>query len=450
MYNEWQYLTVDEISAPVENAIAIGPFGSRMKSDQYVVSGVPVIRGNNISDTRVFTGDFVYVSPETADELKNCNVHANDLVFPHRGAIGQVGIVPDDIERYMLSTSLMKLTCNEDLVDPLFLFYFFRSDVGQHEILKNASTVGTPGIGQPLTSLRSIVIPVPSLNEQHIIAHILGTLDDKIELNRQMNTTLEAIACAIFKSWFVDFDPVHAKANGEQPYGMDTEIAALFPDAFEESKLGLIPAGWQVTTLGDVLTVIETGTRPKGGVGDIEDGIPSIGASQIEGLGLFDTSNTSYISYEFFESLNRGIIEDRDVLLYKDGGRPGIFIPHVSIFGDGWPYETMTINSHVYRLRADGISSQEYLYLWMSSAFMMQEMHMQGGGIVPTINRTTLKGLPILIPSVEVLQAFDSVVQPLIAKVFATCSESQTLAELRDTLLPRLISGEIRVGEVEQ
>jgi type I restriction enzyme S subunit len=131
----------------------------------------------------------------------------------------------------MLSTSLMKLSCNRELVDPLFIFYFFRSSLGRQSLLQHASTVGTPGIGQPLTSLRSIQVPVPALAEQRTIAHILGTLDDKIELNRRMSETLEAMARALFNSWFVDFEPVRAKAEGRDP-GLPKDIADLFPAEF--------------------------------------------------------------------------------------------------------------------------------------------------------------------------------------------------------------------------
>ena len=199
---DWPKLTLDALKAKANGALAIGPFGSRMKSDRYTATGVPVIRGNNISDTRAFTGEFVYVSSDTADELSSCNVFADDLVFPHRGAIGEVGIVPNEpAERYVLSTSLMKFSCNRELVEPLFLFYFFRSPAGRHELLKNASTVGTPGIGQPLTSLKSIEVPLPNIAEQRRIAEILASLDDKIELNRRMTETLELVARTLFKSW---------------------------------------------------------------------------------------------------------------------------------------------------------------------------------------------------------------------------------------------------------
>jgi hypothetical protein len=201
----WASRTIDELKAKSRTAIAIGPFGSRMKSDCYVASGVPVIRGNNISDTRELVGEMVYITSEKAEEVRSSILEADDLFFPHRGAIGLVGIVPNNrAERYVQSTSLMKLTCDRTQVEPLFLFYFFRSAQGRHELLKHASTVGTPGIGQPLSSLKAIRVPCPPLAEQKAIAQVLGALDDKIELNRRMNETLEGLAQSLFKSWFVD------------------------------------------------------------------------------------------------------------------------------------------------------------------------------------------------------------------------------------------------------
>ena len=261
---EWHEFTIDELKADTVSAIAIGPFGSRMKSDCYVSIGVPVIRGNNLSSTKHFTGDFVYITDDKAKELRSSTVVAGDLVFPHRGLIGDVGIVPlDQNQRYVLSTSLMKLTCNRQLVDPDYLFYFFRSPVGRHELLKNSSQVGTPGIATPLASLKSVRLKVPPLPVQRRIAGVLGFLDDKIDLNRRMNETLEAMARAIFKSWFVDFDPVRAKMDGRQPTGIDAETADLFPGSLEQSFLGLIPAGWRPCTWGDLIK-LEYGKNLRG------------------------------------------------------------------------------------------------------------------------------------------------------------------------------------------
>lgn len=422
-----------------------------MKADTYVPHGVPVIRGTNISDTRALAGDFVFVSEETADQLRSCNVYAGDLVFPHRGAIGQVAIVPSGPpDRYMLSTSLMKLTCDVRRVDPVFVFYYFRSESGKQALLQHASTVGTPGIGQPLASLRSISLPVPPLAEQHAIVHLLGTLDDKIELNRRMSEMLEAMARALFKSWFVDFDPVRAKAEGRDP-GLPQRLADLFPDAFEDSELGGIPRGWKLVPLVEVLAELEVGGRPKGGVAAYTEGVPSIGAESIVGLGIFDYAKTKYVPREYFDQMRKGRMKSRDVLLYKDGGRPGEFEPHVTLFGDGFPFETAAINEHVYRLRAKPDIGQEFLLFWLSSDRVMEEMRIKGTGVaIPGLNSTQVKSLTTLLPSPSVIGAFTYIAEPYIARILAASKESRQLSELRDTLLPKLISGELRVNDAER
>lgn len=343
----------------------------------------------------------------------------------------------------------MKLTCNKALVDPLFIFYFFRSDLGRHALLQNASTVGTPGIGQPLASLRSISVPVPPLPEQCAIAHILGTLDDKIELNRRMNETLEAMARALFKSWFVDFDPVRTKAEGRDP-GLPKPLADLFPDSFEDSELGEIPKGWHVRALNDVLSELETGGRPKGGVAGYATGTPSVGAESIVGLGVFDYSKTKYIPDEFFKKMTKGRTKSRDVLLYKDGGRPGEFEPHVTLFGDGFPFETCAINEHVYRMRLNPEIGQNYLLFWLSSDVVMEEMRIKGTGVaIPGLNSTQVKSLTMQVPPTQVAKAFDALTDPSITRILSACKESRTLCILRDSLLPKLISGEVRVKDAE-
>jgi type I restriction enzyme S subunit len=175
MAGEWPTRTIDELKAKSRASIAIGPFGSRMKSDCYVPAGVPVIRGTNISDTRELIGELVYITPEKAQEVQSSIILADDLFFPHRGSIGLVGIVPrNGAPRYVQSSSMMKLTCDRSQVEPLFLFYFFRSAQGRQELLKNASTVGTPGIGQPLSSLKAIHVPYPPLAEQKPSRRYLG------------------------------------------------------------------------------------------------------------------------------------------------------------------------------------------------------------------------------------------------------------------------------------
>ena len=190
MSSEWPLVSIDNIKATRSGSIAIGPFGSRMKSDCYVSNGVRVVRGTNLTGGRSFSGDFVFITPEKAEELNSANLLPNDLVFPHRGAIGEVGIVPNDGERYVLSSSMMKLTCAADGAHPDFIYYFFKSEAGRFELLKNASQVGTPGIGQPLTSLKQIKLKLPPVDEQRSIAAALRALDDRIALLREIRDSL--------------------------------------------------------------------------------------------------------------------------------------------------------------------------------------------------------------------------------------------------------------------
>jgi type I restriction enzyme S subunit len=287
----------------------------------------------------------------------------------------------------------------------------------------------------------------PSLSEaeQRVIARILGALDDKIELSRRMNETLEAIARTIFKSWFVDFDPVRGKAVGRD-VGLPSGIAGLFPDEFADSDLGAIPRGWRVGRLGDVLTALETGGRPKGGVKDIAVGVPSVGAESIVGLGYFDYGKTRFVPLEFFKAMTKGHVRDADVLLYKDGGRPGEFEPHVTMVGDGFPFDTFCINEHVYRVRTEPGVPQEYLYFWLSSEGAMDEMRNRGTGVaIPGLNSGAVRQLAVLLPGELTLAQFHGRVGKLVRRVLANCNQSRTLAAVRGTLLPRLISGELRV-----
>jgi type I restriction enzyme, S subunit len=299
-------------------------------------------------------------------------------------------------------------------------------------------------------NMNRIRLFAPPLDEQRAISQILGTLDDKIDQKRRMNESLEKMTRALFKSWFVDFEPVRAKAEDRNP-GLPKPLADLFPDSFENSELGAIPKGWEVKALNDVLTELETGGRPKGGVSGYTSGIPSVGAESIVGLGIFDYSKTKYVPDEFFNKMTKGRIKSRDILLYKDGGRPGEFEPHVTLFGDGFPFETCVINEHVYRMRVKQEIGQNFLLIWLSSDAVMEEMRIKGTGVaIPGLNSTQVKSLTILVPSIRLAKAFDALVDLWITRILRNCNESRTLAVLRDTLLPKLISGELRIENAER
>lgn len=437
MEGEWQTFTVDQIKAQDDRAIAIGPFGSRMKADTYVASGVPVIRGNNISDTRVFVDEFVYVSEQTADELRACNVFAGDLVFPHRGAIGQVGIIPvSDTPRFMLSTSLMKLTCNKEIVDPLFVFYFFRSTLGRHALLQHASTVGTPGIGQPLTSLRSIRLPIPPIPEQRAIAHILGTLDDKIELNRRRNQTLEAMARALFKDWFVDFGPVRAKMEGREPY-LPADLWQLFSDRLDDKGK---PEGWEMQPLNALLTIIGGGT-PKTTVEEYwGGGIPWFSVVDTPSASdVFVVATEKTITDQGLAGSSARLIPKGTTIISARGT-----VGNLAIAGCD-----MTFNQSCYGLRGTGSAGDYFVYL-TTQQMVDQLKSMAHGSVFSTITRKTFEAIQRPVPPPTVLLAFEKLVGEWFEAILSNVEESCTLAQLRDTLLPKLISGELSIADAEK
>ena len=346
-------------------------------------------------------------------------VTAPGVVTGRYGTIGKVFFVEDDY--WPLNTALYVRDFKGS--DPRFVAYFLKTIRWDQYTDKAA----VPGVNRNHVHME--IVRWPPLPEQRRIAAVLGALDDKIELNRKMNRTLEEMAQALFKSWFIDFD------------GHDD----LVP-----SELGPIPRGWEVVELGSQLSVVETGKRPKGGVAKYKSGVPSVGAESIVGVGQFDFGKTKFIPETFFQTMKKGVVQNRDVLLYKDGGKPGDFRPHVTMFGEGFPFQTYAINSHVYRLRTVPQLSQEYLYFWLSSAPMMVEMRNRGtGAAIPGIPRRNLVSMPLLVPGVDAHARFAGLAEPVVTRILANAKESRTLAQLRDTLLPKLISGEIRVPEAE-
>ena len=349
-----------------------------------------------------------------------------------------VGIVPrNQVERYALSSSLMKLTCDRKQVEPLFLFYFFRSADGQHELLKNASTVGTPGIGQPLSSLRSIKVPLPPLPEQKAIVAVLGALDDKIELNRRMNATLEAMARALFQSWFVDFDPVRAKLDGRKPSAIDPDVAALFPDTFQEAEVGHIPKGWTVQPVGEVVDCVGGGTpstaEPSYWVGGTHHWTTPKDFSALEAPILLDTDRK--LTAAGIAKISSGLLPSGTLLLSSRAPVGYLAIAAIPV----------AINQGFIALKCNERASNFFMLNWCQTN--MAEIESRATGTTfAEISKQNFRPIRVVLPSKELMSAFTAKVAPLYSKITANLHQSRTLATLRDTLLPKLLSGELSVA----
>ena len=385
-----------------------------MKSDRYVAEGVPVIRGNNLSDNRSLVGDFPFVAPETADELRSSNVFANDLVFPHRGAIGMVGIIPVlGPPRWMLSTSLMKLTCDAEVADPLFIFYYFRSSLGRNSLLEHSSSVGTPGIGQPLASLRSIRLGLPPLDTQRKIAAILSAYDDQIENNNRRIKLLEEMAQRLYREWLVDFrHPGHEN----------------FP--LVDSELGPIPHGWSVepfAKLGNFVNGYAFGPEDWG-----TTGLPIIKIRELKN-GVTDETPRYANALE-----EKYVVRDGDLLFSWSA--------HLDAYlwagGPAW------LNQHLFRVDpAAGIASS---FLFHALRERMEEFRSRAQGTTMRhIKRSALGQVFTIVPPQALQKAMVAHLAPIDALTLGLVRSVRNLRTSRDLLLPLLISGEIDVADLD-
>jgi type I restriction enzyme S subunit len=429
MAHEWRAARIEEVAEKV----AMGPFGSSIKVETFVPTGVPVISGQHLRGFKVAESvQFNFVSYEHADRLKNANVQRGDIIFTHAGNIGQVAYVPEDskFERYVISQRQFYMRCDRSKVIPEFVVAYFKTPEGQHKLLANASQVGVPSIAQPVTYLRTIEILVPPLPEQRAIAQILGTLDDKIELNWRMNETLEAIARAIFKSWFVDFDPVRAKAEGRD-HGLPKEITDLFPDSFEDLELGEIPKGWGISTVGEEF-ILTMGQSPPGETyNDIGEGIPFFQGRADFGF--------RYPSHRVFCTAPTRFADPGDTLV-------SVRAPVGDI---NMALERCSVGRGVAAIRHKS-SSRSYTYHAMFSLVDVFGDFEAEGTVFGCINKDDFHRIKSIAPPPHLVLDFEKAAFPIDQTIENNIVQSRILAALRDALLPKLIFGEIRTKDVKK
>jgi len=437
MENKWTRKTIAECASDEPYSTQIGPFGKALTPEEYTSSGVPLLRGVNVNRGRFYDDGFVFISEETADRLSKFESHPGDILLVHKGTLGQIGMMPSDrkYHRYIMGNSMLRVRCDPAKLIPEYLYYWLCSHEGQHYLFSRVSQVGVPQIQRPLTTLREASLPVPPLDEQKAIAHILGTLDDKIELNQQTNQTLEAIARALFKSWFIDFDPVRAKMDGRQPAGMDAETAALFPAEFEDGgAIGKIPAGWRSGVLKDISENPKRTIRPE----QIPVGTPYVGLEHMpkRSIALSDWGVSDNVESNKFQ------FENGDILFGKL--RPYFHKVGVAIQNGVCSTDILVIIpkcSEWFSLALAYVSSDGFVeYTNMSS----------DGTRMPRTNWQVMGQYPITIPSLEVAKAFNTEVSVIVQTIRSNIFQLKTLASIRDTLLPKLLSGEICVKDAEK
>ena len=347
------------------------------------------------------------------------------VVTGRYGTIGQVFLIKEDY--WPLNTTLWvkDFHCN----DPHFVSYLLRTVDFQSCCDKSS----VPGVNR--NDLHLIPVLRPPLPEQKAIAAILGALDDKIELNRRMNATLESMARALFQSWFVDFDPVRAKADGRTPSGMDAETAALFPAQFDHDETMLRPHGWLPKAVYDCATFIN-GVAFK----NVQFSADGIGLPVVKIAELKD-GITKQTKFTLDALAPKYKIHDGEILFSWSGSPDTSIDTFLWSGGDGW------LNQHIFKVEFHHPAEKLFVYYLLKhlkSTFIEIARNKQTTGL-GHVTAQDLKRLQVAFPPNPVLLAFQRLAQPIFDKTFATQTESRTLAALRDSLLPKLLRGEVRV-----
>jgi type I restriction enzyme S subunit len=409
---------IADLAAPTSYALATGPFGSSIGTKTFRTSGVPIIRGSNLSadvGTRLIDADLVFIDPELAEQFKRSQVTDGDLVFTCWGTINQVGLIDRSARhrRYVISNKQMKLTVDPRKASPLFLYYWFSGPDGQAQILGGGIGSSVPGFN--LGQLRGMRVPMPALDQQRAIASILGALDDKIDLNRRMNETLEAMARAIFRDWFVIFGPTRAKQEGRPPY-LAPDLWSLFPNRLDDDGK---PEGWLARPVRD-FAELRGGKQLEKKRISTTGTIPVFGGAGIMGFTGEHNADGFVIS------------------VGRVGAYCGQFFSHR---GKAW------INNNASLIRQFEEVSGEWLFQSLRHADIEV---IKKGAAQPFVSNSDVGNMPIIWPGENVVRRFTDIVVPLMVKMEQNKVEASTLADTRDLLLPKLMSGELRVKDTER
>ncbi len=342
MSSKWTQTTIGELVASGEANIQTGPFGSQLHKHDYVDNGVPVIPTEAIGRGRILDIEVPKVSTIKANELSRHCLKLGDILFARRGAqaTGLSAIVDERYEGGLCGTGALLLRLNSTKVLSHYLSVYLSSEAAFQWLRTRAVGAVMPNLNTEI--IKALPLKLPGISEQRELSIFVGALDERIALLRETNATLEAIAQALFKSWFVDFDPVHAKAQGIAPEGMDEATAALFPDSFEESELGLVPKGWINGVVGDIATI-------KGGKQLDKEAFDKNGVNPVfGGAGVMGHSNMSNAT---------GFV----ITVGRVGAYCGQFFWRI---GDAW------VNNNASNIQPNKARDAAWLYQWLRNVNM--------------------------------------------------------------------------------
>lgn len=394
---EWEFVEYGSLAAQDGASFAMGPFGSRLTQRDYRDSGVPLTRGINLARGRFYDDDFVFISPDKADEVSSANVGPGDLIFTHRGTIGQVSMIPrrPRFDRYVICSSQVKTRLDQSLTVPEFYYYWFQSTEGQRSILANSSTVGVPGIATPLTSIRRLRVPLPCLDIQKAVSAVLGALDDKIASNELLIETCDNLRSLGFARY------VQSREDGAtKPLSSVAKFIngrAFTKDATGRGKM--------------VIRIAEINSGP--------------GRSTV---------------YNDIEVPDQHRARPGDILFAWSG----------SLVVARWFRPEAIINQHIFKVIPETRFPKWLVFELTKSK--LDEFKRIAADKATTMGHIQRRHLdePVVVPAAADIHKLDAEFGALWDRALIAEQENLALAELRDTFLPRLMSGELRVKDAEK
>lgn len=420
----WEYTTLGAACERGGGDIQTGPFGSQLHASDYVLDGIPSIMPQNIGDNRIIENDIARITHHDAKRLSRYLVRKGDIVCSRRGDVERRALIREHEHGWLCGTGCLRVRLGDNGVNAQYASFYFGHPNVREWIVRHAHGATMPNLNTSILAACPFVVPPRS--EQLASAHILGILDDKIELNRRMNETLQAMAQALFKSWFMDFDPVRVKMERRHP-AMAEGVAGLFPDSWQDSSQDSIPKGWRVGTLGEAVTIHDSKRVPLSARERAErkGPYPYYGAASV----------MDYVNDYLFDGVYVLLGEDGSVV--NDDDSPVLQY----VWGKFW------VNNHAHVLTGrDGVSG-EHLFLFLRTVNIRPFIT---GAVQPKLNQGNLCRIPFLLAPKQVNESFASLIDPIYARIRMGAKESRTLTSLRDTLLPKLLSGEIRVRQAEK
>ena len=416
----WTQVPLESLA--VEGSVTYGV----VQPGQAVSGGVPMVRVNNFRGFGLDTSDVLSIATDVEAKYSRTRLRANDVLITVVGTVGQIAVVPPSLAGWNVARAVAVIRPKEAKLSR-WIALALRSPESQRALGVAANTTVQTTIN--LKDLRKLPVPMPESKEREAIELLLGSLDDRIDLLRQTNATLESIAQALFKSWFIDFDPARAKAEGREPEGMNAATAALFPAEFEESALGLIPKGWHASKVGEVFR-ITMGQSPPGETYNQEGaGVPFYQGRadfgfRFPAVRVYCTAPTRHAREGDALVSVRAPVGDVNVAL-----------------------ESCAVGRGVAAVGLDDAQSFAlYSMKALRDRFAEYESH---GTVFGSINKKQFEALPCVIPSPEVLAAFSCTAGALDDRVRVNELQARSLTDLRDSLLPRLISGTLRLPEAQ-